>query len=264
VHSLPHTKIGRGAKSLLVFHGIGQTGLHCFEHFAQNNVDHYTTFAFDLPFHGANADFAFETISKSLLTELVADFLEKESINRFDVAGFSIGGRFALAVLEAFPDRIDRIYLIAPDGVTEHPLYSLATRYTLPRNVFKWVMQHPAPFFGTISVLQTLGLLNKSIVRFTKNILGTSEKRESLYKSWVAFSALRFDIKALHNTALKKNITILLFTGKYDKLVTSKTVAPLAGLLPENQHITLKSGHAQLVDQTGIWISAYLTKLSDT
>ncbi|QRR02654.1 alpha/beta fold hydrolase [Dyadobacter sandarakinus] len=262
--SLAYLKLGTGRKHLLAFHGIGQTGLSCYQNFAETFGQHYSTFAFDLPFHGANADFAFQTISKFLLKELVVNFLEKEKIARFDVAGFSMGGRFALAVLEAFPDRIDRVYLMAPDGITEDPLYSLATRWTLPRMLFKWTMAHPKPFFTVIKALQKFDLVNKSLARFTFQMLDSPEKRTQVYLAWIAFSPLHFNISKLYATASQNNVKIFLFTGKYDRLMRPEKAKPLAELLPHHQHIVLKSGHTQLVQQAGSWISSLLSKLSDT
>ena len=264
IHALHYTKLGRGPKPLLAFHGIGQTGLTCFEPFATSLSEHYTVFAFDLPFHGHNAGSPFTAISKSTLKEQIAAFLKRENILRFDVAGFSIGGRFAMVTLEAFPDQIDNAFLIAPDGITENPLYNLATRYIIPQKIFRWSMQHPAPFFTSIRFLQKAGLLNKSIVRFTEQVLDTPEKRSALYKSWIAFSPLKFNIPKLHALALKNNIIMTLFTGKYDKILKPEQAAPLARLLPENQVVIFKNGHGQLVEQAGTWISALLSKLSDT
>ena len=53
---------------------------------------------------------------EELNAENIREFLRKENISRFDVAGFSMGGRFALATLEAFPEKIGNVFLIAPDG----------------------------------------------------------------------------------------------------------------------------------------------------
>jgi pimeloyl-ACP methyl ester carboxylesterase len=261
---LAFTKLGHGPTPLLAFHGIGQNGRSCFEAFAPSVGKHYTVYAFDLPFHGSNADFPFQPVSKAFLKKAIIKFLAQENIQHFDVVGFSMGGRFAIGTLEAFADRIDRLYLIAPDGITENPLFNLATRYSVPRSVFRWSMQHPAPFFNAIKVLEKVGLLNKSIVRFTEQVLDTPEKRNSLYKSWIAFSSLWFDIPLLYHLAMENKVIVTLFTGKYDKLLKPEHAAPLADLLPENQNIILKSGHAQLVEQASTWISAYLTKLSDT
>lgn len=252
--SLPFHKLGSGPNILLAFHGIGQDGASCFAPSLHSLGSHYTIYAFDLPFHGANSDAPFEVISKTDWKESVAEFLKTNNITRFDITGFSIGGRFALATLEAFPENIDNVFLIAPDGVSEHPMYALATRIPPARWIYGWLMRHPGVFFPGVRVARTLKLASKSLVRFTQQVLNTPEKRQTIYRSWVAFRDLRFDIPALAKTAKTNGVRIYLFAGIYDSLLKPKAVRKLAELLPEGQYIELKSGHTRLVEHAAAWI----------
>ena len=251
---IPYTQLGSGPNILLAFHGIGQDGFSCFEHALKSLGSHYTIYAFDLPFHGANSDSAFEVISKTDWKENIQSFLKQNNITRFDITGFSIGGRFALATLEAFPERIDHAFLIAPDGVSEHPMYTLATRIPPARWIYGWLMRHPGVFFPGVRVARTLKLASKSLVRFTQQVLNTPEKRQTIYRSWVAFRDLRFDIPALVRAARANGVTIYLFAGVYDSLLKPKAVKKLAELLSKNQYIELKSGHTRLVEHAAAWI----------
>lgn len=251
---LPFHKLGSGPNTLLAFHGIGQDGPSCFAPILNSLGIHYTIYAFDLPFHGQHGDAPFEVISKNDWKASVAHFLEENNITRFDITGFSIGGRFALATLEAFPENIDNVFLIAPDGVSEHPMYMLATRVPPARWIYGWLMRHPGVFFPGVHVARTLKLASKSLVRFTQQVLNTPEKRQTIYRSWVAFRDLRFDIPALVKTANANRVTIYLFAGVYDSLLKPNAVRKLAELLPENQYIELKSGHTRLVEHAAAWI----------
>ncbi|MBO9615813.1 MAG: alpha/beta fold hydrolase [Dyadobacter sp.] len=252
--SLPFNQLGSGPRILLAFHGIGQDGVSCFAPGLGSLGSHYSIFAFDLPFHGENSNAPFELISKTAWKESIQSFLNQNNITRFDITGFSIGGRFALATLEAFPENIDNAFLIAPDGVSEHPMYTLATRIPPARWVYGWLMRHPGLFFPGVRVARTLKLASKSLVRFTQQVLNTPEKRQTIYRSWVAFRDLRFDIPALVKTANANGVTIYLFAGIYDSLLKPKTVHKLAELLPEKQYIELKSGHTRLVEHAATWI----------
>lgn len=252
--TLSYTKLGSGPNALLAFHGIGQDGRACFGTIEKSLGTHYTIYAFDLPFHGQNADAPFEVVSKSDWKASVGHFLNHNSITRFDIAGFSIGGRFALATLEAFPEHIDRAFLIAPDGVSEHPMYTLATRIPPARWLYGWLMKNPRVFFPGIYVARTLKLASKSLVRFTRQVLNTPEKRKTIYQSWVAFRNLRFDIPALVKNAQAHQVTIYLFAGVYDSLLKPAAVSKLAQLLPKDQYIALKSGHTRLVEHAAAWI----------
>lgn len=252
--NLPFHKLGSGPRILLAFHGIGQDGSSCFAPILASLGIHYTIYAFDLPFHGQHGDAPFEVILKAEWKKSIQEFLKETNITRFDITGFSIGGRFALATLEAFPENIDNAFLIAPDGVSEHPMYTLATRVPPARWIYGWLMRHPGVFFPGVHVARTLKLASKSLVRFTQQVLNTPEKRQTIYRSWVAFRDLRFDIPALVKTANANQVTIYLFAGVYDSLLKPKAVRKLAELLPQNQYIELKSGHTRLVEHAAAWI----------
>ncbi|HEV7381123.1 MAG TPA: alpha/beta hydrolase, partial [Dyadobacter sp.] len=183
VANLHYHKLGHGPNTLLAFHGIGQDGVSCFQPFVENLGDHYTIYAFDLFFHGESnppntgkklSDP--ELITKEIWKDTITDFLQKNDITRFDIAGFSMGGRFALATLESYPDRIDKAFLIAPDGVSEHPLYTLASRFPLTRSLFRWSMQKPVLFFRTAELLAKVKIVHSSLIRFTQHVLNTPEK----------------------------------------------------------------------------------------
>ena len=251
---LQFTKIGSGPRTLLAFHGIGQDALTCFQALENTLGVHYSIFAADLFFHGKSGEADLEIVSKTYWTSILSDFLAENSISDFDIMGFSMGGRFALATLEAFPERIENAYLIAPDGISENLLYTLATRNAAGRTLFRWTMQKPAFFFKTIRLLKKAGIVHSSLVRFTENVLNTPEKRSTILKSWIAFRELRFDMAQITHLTETNNIRIFLITGQFDKLLKQSAVNPLARLLPESQNIHLKSGHTQLVAKAGLWI----------
>lgn len=247
-------KLGRGNRILVAFHGIGQDGASCFQSFEKLLGERYTIYAFDLYFHGLSFGAQSGVVTKEIWEEQVRHFLEEEQINKFDVAGFSMGGRFALATMELFPNRIENIFLIAPDGVSEHPLYGFATRFWITRQLFKWSMQKPQPFFNVVNFAKQVGLINSSMLRFVQQVLNTPEKRQTIYNSWVNFRNLRFDIPALHQLALDNSITTYLLVGEFDTLLKPAHVRKLAALLPPDQYIILKSGHTRLVEHAASWI----------
>lgn len=253
---LHHHKLGHGPNILLAFHGIGQDGISCFQPFANHLGDHYTIYAFDLFFHGKSADLEhIDLVTKDVWAQTMNTFLTKENISRFDVAGFSMGGRFALATLETFSDRINKAFLIAPDGVSEHPLYTLASRFAPTRYLFRWLMHNPNLLFKTAAILQKAGIIHSSLHRFTLQVLNTPEKRYSIYNSWVAFRRLHYDITLLYETARSSHVDLHLFIGKYDKLLKAKNVKELSKLLPADKSILLQSGHAKLVEKAADYLN---------
>lgn len=252
---LPYHKFGHGPKVLLAFHGIGQDGQSCFAPFEKNLGHIYTIYAFDLFFHGQNVDnesfIHNEFVTKQDWKNCLDAFLAQHQITRFDIAGFSMGGRFALATLELYAPQIQKVILMAPDGITENPLYSFASRFPPARVIFRTLMQHPKPFLKTVDGLKNVGLIHRSLHRFTLAMLDTPEKRKRVFNSWTAFRNLRFDISSLYQTAQKHHITIFLFAGEYDNLLKPTALTPLARLLGD-RYILLPTGHTQLVEKSSL------------
>ena len=255
-------KLGHGPNILLTFHGIGQDGSTCFKPFFDKLGNYYTIYAFDLFFHGqsnpAENDPSFsepELITKKLWKEIIQGFLVDNNISRFDIAGFSMGGRFVLATLEDFSDRIDHAFLIAPDGISKHPLYSFATSFAPARRIFRRCMKYPKTFFRTVSLLTKAGIVNPSLHRFTQSVLNTPEKRQTIFNSWLAFRSLHFDIPKLYAKLRAEKIDLFLFIGKYDKLLPPAAVKKLSDLMPEKNYLILQSGHGALVEKVATFLA---------
>ena len=257
--TLHYDRLGHGPHTLLAFHGVCQTGRGCFLPFVAYLSDYYTIYAFDLVHHGKSVqnDEPFsdhDVVTKAGLTVYLRDFLVENRIGRFDVVGFSIGGRFALATAEAFPSQLDRLLLIAPDGVVEHPLYRLATRYGPTRWLYRTIIHQPEPLFALADLGQKVGLIPKSTVNFTRYMLATPESRQVIYRSWVSFRKLSFAMPALYATLRAERVRVWLFMGKHDAALPVEKLKSFADLLPREQCIILEASHARLVERTAHYL----------
>ncbi len=257
--TLHYDCLGRGPNVLLAFHGAGQTGAACFQPFAEYLGEFYTIYAFDLLYHGRSkglhGDEAFadtDLLTKAFWKNFIHDFLFKKNITRFDVAGFSLGGRYALATAEAFPERINRLLLMAPDGVTEHPLYSLATRFAPTRWVFRQLVRNPQPLFAVTDLARWLRIIPKNLVYFVRYMLDTLAERKRLYRTWVSLRELSFSIPALYDLLQKNGVSVWLFVGKYDTVFPPQRLRRLSELLPPEHLVVLESSHTRLVERTAI------------
>jgi pimeloyl-ACP methyl ester carboxylesterase len=246
--NLNYQKIGKSDKILLAFHGMGQD-FSCFQNFAQTFENQYTTYLFDLPFHG-KSKVNEAIITKEIWKEYLSEFLQDNQIQNFSIISFSMGGRFALATLEAFLERIENALLLAPDGITEDPFYYSATRFGFTRNVFKKILKNNHKFHGFANLLSRVGIVHESILKFAKIMVNTPEKQKQLYQSWVGFRTLTFDIEKLAQRVNNQPINVQLFMGKYDKLLPIHNVYPLTKHLENAELITLESTHGRLVEKT--------------
>jgi len=264
---LHYDRLGHGPNVLLAFHGAGQTGSVCFAPFGAHLGDFYTIYAFDLFYHGQSKglygreDFTEDDLlTKALWESFILDFLVKNSIVRFDVAGFSLGGRYALATAEAFPERLDHLFLMAPDGVTEHPLYTLATRFAPARWVFRQLVRNPKPLFAVTELAARLKIIPKNLVYFVRYMLGTPAERQRLYRTWVSLRELSFSIPSLYESLEESGVKVRLFVGKYDTVFPPQRLKTLSKLLPPERFVVLESSHTRLVERAAGNLSLLLKK----
>jgi pimeloyl-ACP methyl ester carboxylesterase len=247
-------KIGNGPKILLSFHGMGQDFL-CFQNFAQTFENQYTTYLFDLPYHGESGGIngdnyqENEVITKEIWKKYLEEFLEANQFQNFSIIAFSMGGRFALATVEAFAERIEELTLLAPDGITEDPKYILATRYGFTRKIFKSVIQNNKKYHSFANLLARTGIVHKKVVKFAKMMVDTPQKQEQLYRAWIGFHQLSFDIKNLAQLINNQGITVKIFMGKYDKLLPLNRVFPLTKRLKNVELIELEATHGRLIEK---------------
>lgn len=174
-------------------------------------------------------------------------FLNENNITRFSLAGFSLGGKFALATVELFPEQVEKIFLIAPDGIKTSFWYSLATYPAALRRLFKSMITHPNRFFGLVKLVNKLGLADKGLLRFAEHQMNTEEKRKQVYYSWVVFRLLHFNMNEIAGIINNNNIPLTMAVGKYDKVISAKNMHRLLKRLRTYRIEILETGHNGLL-----------------
>lgn len=249
---------GSGSKAILTFHGFGQTKA-AFKPF-EKALEEYTFYNFDLFFHGKSIWNEKEPyLTKDVWAALISAFLREHQINSFSLAGYSMGGKFVLSILEKFPSQIERIILIAPDGIKTSFWYSLATYPYWIRFLFKKTIHNPILFKRFVKLIRSLGLVDKSLLKFAETQMGTEEKRERVYFSWIVFRGLKFDMKAISTLFNKYEIKLEVFLGKYDKMITERNLQELLNKVRNFKLKTLETGHNKLIAE----VAEYYKKHKD-
>jgi pimeloyl-ACP methyl ester carboxylesterase len=238
---------GTGLKPLLVFHGFGQDR-QAFSEFSKRIASEYTIYSFDIFFHGHSAwNQGERPLEKSYWKRLLTVFLSHHKIDRFSLAGFSMGGKFALASLEAFPEKTDNIFLLAPDGIRISPWYTLATSTPTARQLFKSMIFKPQRFQWIANLALKLKLIDKGILRFVESQMNTQEKREQVYYSWVVFRHLKFNLGQIASLINFNNIGLTIYVGRYDKVITAKSMERLLKRVAKHKFEILETGHNGLI-----------------
>lgn len=243
-------KQGNGAHALITFHGFGQSGRDMFPVLGYAK-DLYTCYHVDIFFHGlSHWHEQIDVLTPSHWRALFSALLDKEDIDRFSLAAYSMGGKFALATVMEFAPKIDRIYLIAPDGIKTSLWYSLATYPLFFQRYFRSMIINPQRFFSLVEWAHRFGWIDTGMVRFVKNEMNSKKKRRRVYHSWVVFRKLYFPLEAVGDMLVEHGIGLFMVTGKYDKIIRTSDMHRLLVHVPHAKSVEVESGHNQLVNKS--------------
>lgn len=246
---LHYKQYGAGKKIILAFHGFGQTG-NVFESIASSQIKAATVFSFDLFYHGQsfwhNGD---QPLSRKYWRDIIDAFLKEKGIERYSLLGFSLGGKFVLATLEAFPGKVDEIILIAPDGIKTNIWYSLATYPLFFRQYFKSLIVRPASFFQLIHLMKRLNIMDRGILKFAGTQMNTIKSRRRVYYAWVVFRKFQFDMAQIAAIINENDIRLTMYLGEYDKIIIKKNMNALLKHLDHYELHLLKTGHNALIKE---------------
>lgn len=245
-------RFGYGPKSAICFHGFGEDA-STFNFLANYAGNQYTFFSIDLPFHGKTdwkegLNFTYHDLLK------IVEIITREdneapliSTRKLSLLGFSLGGRIALSLYEAMPDKIEKLVLLAPDGLKVNFWYWLATQTWLGNKFFAFTMKKPGWFFGFLKLLNKLKLVNASIFKFVNYYIGEAEVRRLLYARWTTLRKLKPGLNRIKNKIKENKTPIRLVYGKHDRIILSSVGEKFRAGIEEHCTLTvIYSGHQVL------------------
>jgi pimeloyl-ACP methyl ester carboxylesterase len=246
--TLHYVRTGTGSENLLLFHGFGQDH-QSFDWLTPELTSRFTIYIFDLFFHGQSEWRDEAPLEKSFWAQLLNSFLQRHEIDRFSVAGFSLGARLALASFECCPARTDRLILLAPDGITLNFWYRIATGSSIMRGIFRSMIHKPGRFRAIAFALRELKLLDKRLLRFAESQMNTEARRERVYGSWVIFRRLRFDPHRLAQLISSQPVKVIFVLAESDQVIREQHIRRLTSLLPSATVHRLPGSHHQLMQR---------------
>ena len=257
-HRLYYQTYGRGAEALLAFHGYGQDHA-VFQVMDQALGNRYTLYCFDLFFHGRSSGSSRkELVSLSEWCELIQHFLKTHAITRFSLMGYSMGGRFALALTGCLAARIDRLILMAPDGIKSSHWYQFASTSALGNYWLRATVTNPKPLFTAIRLARQLGLVEKGVLKFAQGHMDTRRKRHAVYSRWTALRNVKPDLRTVIRQCNEQHIRVEIYLGQYDQIVKAKPVTALRKKLKNSSLCYLSCGHSSLIHE----VSQHLQKIN--
>lgn len=246
--------LGNGTINLIAFHGFGQDGF-AFSPVAIQNPK-YTIYSFDLPFHGEtlirNPSLSFRSHE---VIELIQKLMDQFAIDRFSLMGFSIGAKLLFPIIEAFHSQIEKVWLLAPDGIKLNFWYRAATGTRLMRYLFRTALHNYKFLNGLGNLMLSLKIMDKSTILFAMKSINTNEKRKQVYYIWTYLRKLKLNSVAVSNKLNETNPPIYFILGERDKIIPKSIVMPLIKKLNNSKVVTLACGHQSLIGNFAEWKS---------
>jgi pimeloyl-ACP methyl ester carboxylesterase len=220
--TLAYTKVGQGEEVWLAFHGFGQNH-EAYLARTESFPERITLYSFDL-FHHGHSHWGYEErpVKKEFWSALMREFFLQQGISQFSITAYSLGARFALSLMESFPDRIIQVHLLAPDGIHTDFWYALATQPWLTRKLFAWLVKNPALYFKFLHAAGALNIMPQARLHFAGRQMDTMEKRRQVYFSWVTFRHLTVHPKKLALLLQQYGISLELFLAVNDQVINNR------------------------------------------
>jgi pimeloyl-ACP methyl ester carboxylesterase len=245
---------GHGPRVVLAFHGYGQSEGH-WRGVAGLIGEQATVYAFDLFYHGrSRLDKQEAPLRKKRLSELLKQFLQENNIDTFSLLAFSMGAKFALTLAEHIPERVQQIWLIAPDGIGRQFWYALATYPPWMRGMLGRAVLRPQRLLEFIDRLGQRRIVDTGLVRFAQWQLDNREKRLRVYRSWTGFRKLFFDLRRLAAALNRQPTPITFFLGKHDRVIPHAGLREFIGSLRAAHTVLLDAGHAGLIYDVALYL----------
>lgn len=249
--------LGQGEKFLLCLHGFAESG-ESFSALSESLGEQYTVVLIDMPMHG-------ETIWKDELTFKVDDLaaiiykIPVIGSKQFSLLGYSMGGRIALRLYQYMPQKINKLILIAPDGIIINFWYWLATQTKVGNKLFYRVMKKPEFFFRVTEILKNASLMNTGVYKYVHQHLKTLSMRDRLYNIWTIMRKMKPDVPLIKELISAYGTPVILIYGRYDKVIRYTTAEKFRIGIEKNCSLRiLECGHRLLQEKNVTAIAAEL------
>jgi pimeloyl-ACP methyl ester carboxylesterase len=250
--TIGYCRFGSGPRPAFCFHGFGEDAAS-FNFLAKYAGDQYTFYGIDLPFHGKTDWKDGLTFTTSDLLQIVEEVLQQNNYKlqttnyKLTLLGFSLGGRVALSLFQLVPGKVERLILLAPDGLKINFWYWLATQTWAGNKFFHFTMKHPGWFFGFLKLMNKLKLVNSSVFKFVDYYIGEAEVRRLLYARWTCMRKFRPEIKHIKSFIKEENCKVRLIYGEHDRIILSSIGEKFRkGIEEQCQLLVIHSGHQVL------------------
>lgn len=233
---------GTGERLLIALHGFGDRA-RLFAVLADALVKDYTVVAIDLPFHG-QTEWTGDTFSREELENVVREIAAREGRERFSLMGFSFGARLVQAMLPAFIGRLDKLYLLSPDGINTKGMWMAVHTPLWVRRLFCRLLRQPGWFLALMRFGRRLGAVPGLIVNFLNYNLTRPERFRRTFGCWFALSSFYLGRRRIQALLRESGLPTDVYFGTNDEMIRFRTLKKMADGLPNMRLFLLEDeGH---------------------
>lgn len=237
---------GRGPKLIIAFHGYGLDG-KSFYPITERLSEEYTIIAVDLPHQGRTRWREPNALNQKTLCDLIHSFLKHLNYSgKITLLAYSIGGNYALGFAQRSPEMVEKLILIAADGLKFKPLFWFITRTWSGRLLFEGFVQAPQPVFWLIRWGRRLKIYPPRVLTFFYESISSKTKRTALMKRWISVSRILPKQKAVISTLNEHSIYVGLLFGLRDHVIPVENARKFASKIKSSKLITPDQGHQLL------------------
>ncbi len=216
-----YLRFGYGDQLLIAFHGYGNRA-DIFLKLKESLKERYTIYSLDLPFHGATK-WNKNQFDRKDINAIIKLILEKEGKARFDLMGFSMGGRLVLKLLHDWVSKVDKVYLIATDGLKTKGMFNANLVPNCIKTFLKYTLQKPKWFIYLAKQFYHWKWIDHFLYRFVNYHFQTNERRERIFNTWRSLSHFLIYPKRLRSLLKKYPIPIKMYFGTKDQIIPSSS-----------------------------------------
>ncbi len=253
---LHYFKWGSGKKLLLAFHGYGDDARIFYPLKEYLEQDHLIL-SIDLPHHG-KSQWPDEQFTKAQLAEAIKNLMAEYGVDTVSLLGYSLGGRICLTIIEQLPDAVDKVVLLASDGLAVNSYYHFFTRTAVGKKVFRHMLEKPDGYLKTLELLRKMRLADAGRYKFAMYFLEDEDRRKFLLKVWPGMRELVPGKQQLKAIISKYKIPIAIFMGAHDKIIPVSHARKFSSGLDTVKVFVLEKGHRLFDNETAQLIAAQL------
>lgn len=208
-----YSQYGKGEELLFAFHGYGMDGCQ-FRILEQSLNRRYHIIGFHLPYHN-NGPSGHQNWITGVKAEIKKILIQHKTEN-FSLAGYSVGSKVSLSLMEEFQHQLKEIYLFAPYGLENHWGLSFVTQ-SLGNAFFRLIVNTSIPE-KIMKLVKFLRIIDEEHHQIIHRELLSKNKRKSLCKTLKMAGELKITTEKLPEILNVNDIKCTIIYGKDDVL----------------------------------------------